>query len=259
LLDVHLLPNFGDTPIARVTPSSVSTWYSALLAERPGAAPAAYRLVRAIFASAVRDEKLVRTPCRVVKGGTDRAVERPMLTLAEVRALTEAMPDRSRIAVTLAAWGGLRRGEVLGIRRRHVDPLRSLVRVEEAQVELSDGTLTFGPPKTDAGIRTVHLPPHAMAALNDHMATFVSAQPDALLLTGRGGTPMRPKTLASAFDKARRAVDLPSARFHDLRHFALTMAEIGDVASRASFDMCRDRRPPGPWCSLCGSVLATAD
>lgn len=39
VLDRHLLPSFGATPMARVTPSSVSRWHSALVAEKP--APAA--------------------------------------------------------------------------------------------------------------------------------------------------------------------------------------------------------------------------
>jgi len=224
LLDTHLLPAFGATPIAKVTPSSVSRWHSALLAEKPGAAASAYRLLRAIFASAVRDELLLRTPCRVTKGGTDRSVERPMLTVAEVSALTAKMPESLRAGIALAAWGGLRRGEVLGLRRRDVDPLRGVVRVEQGQVELNDGSVMFGPPKTDAGVRSIHIPQHAVETLVAHLHAYVGPSPEALLFTGRNGAPMRPRTLAGAFRKARTACNLPEVRFHDLRHFALTMA-----------------------------------
>ena len=153
LLDRHLLPSFGATPMARVTPSSVSRWHSALVAEKPAAAASAYRLLRAIFSSAVRDETLLRSPCRVTRGGTDRAIERPMLTVAQVEALTRATPTHLRAAVALAGWGALRRGEVLALRRRDVDPMRSMIRVERAQVELNDGSVIFGLPKTDAGVR----------------------------------------------------------------------------------------------------------
>ncbi len=156
-----------------MTPTQVRSWYAHLLATRPGAAATAYRLLRAIFNTAVRDELLVRSPCRVPRAGTDRAVERPMLTVAEVDALQAAMPPQLRVAVTLAAWGGLRRGEVLALRRKDVDPLRSSTRIEER----------------------------------------------------RGGVPMRPKTLVAAFSRARASCELPHVRFHDLRHFALTMAE----------------------------------
>lgn len=138
-----------------------------------------------------------------------------MLRLGEVQALTEIMPEKLRVAITLAAWGGLRRGEVLALRRRDVNPLRSMVRVERAQVELSDGTLLFMDPKTDAGVRTVHLPDHAVRAVKDHLANFVMTDPDALLFTGRSGAPLRPKTLAAAFGTTRTACGLPHVQFHD--------------------------------------------
>ncbi len=223
LLDTHLMSTFGRTPIAKVSPSRVRTWYVSLTAEKPATAAAAYRLLRAIFATAVRDEKLLRSPCRIPGAGRDRTPERPMLTVAEVEALVEAMPEKLRLAVLLAAWGALRRGEILALRRKDFDPLRSLVRIERAQVELSDGTITDGPPKTDAGRRTVHLPDQAARATVDHLARYVGADPDAYLFTGRTGQPMRPKTLETAFTKARKHCGL-AVHFHDLRHFSLTMA-----------------------------------
>jgi integrase len=147
-----------------------------------------------------------------------------MLTVAQVRSLTLAMPGHLQAAVTLAAWGGLRRGEVLALRRGDVDELRSMVHVERGQVELSDGTLVFGPPKTEAGVRNVHLPKPAMSDVTSHLASYVGPEPDDLVFTGRAGVPMRPKTLATAFNSARLRCGLPGVRFHDLRHFALTMA-----------------------------------
>jgi len=232
LLDRHLIPVFGHLPIADIAPSQVRTWHARLLAEKPGTAPSAYRLLRAIFNSAIHDELLVRSPCRVPKGGSDRAVERPMLTIAEVQEIEGAMPDRLRVAVTLAAWGALRRGEVLALRRKDVDPLRSRVRVDRTQVELSNGTLLFGDPKTDAGIRTVHLPHHAVSAVEDHLSKYVGTDPTALLLTGRGGVPLRPKTLMAAYGKARGACGLRQVHFHDLRHFSLTMAAATGASTK---------------------------
>jgi integrase len=113
---------------------------------------------------------------------------------------------------------------ILARRRRDIDLLRSSVRVERGQVELSNGTVIFTGPKTDAGIRTVHLPKHAMQEIEEHLTKYVAIDPDALLLTGRGRVSLGPKTLGTAFNKARTSCDLSSMRFHDLRHFSLTMA-----------------------------------
>jgi integrase len=142
------------------------------------------------------------------------------------------MPESLRLAVTLAAWGGLRRGEVLALRRKDIDPLGSSVRVERALSELSDGTLIFADPKTDAGIRTVHLPDFAISEAMHHMDSFVKADPNALLFTGRGGVPVRPKSLASPYQKARASLGLDHIRFHDLRHFSLTMAAVTGASTK---------------------------
>lgn len=233
LLDRHLIPTFGGQPIAEVSPSQVRTWYSGVVARKtPGAATSAYRLLRAIFNTALHDELLARSPCRIAGAGADRAVERPKLTRDEVQALTDGVPEKLKAAVTLAAWGALRRGEVLALRRKDVDPLRSLVRVERAQVELNNGTVLFADPKTDAGIRSVHLPEQAMRVITCHLAAHVGAGPDSLLFTGRGGVPLRSKTLAAAFGKARASCGLPHVRFHDLRHFSLTMAAATGASTK---------------------------
>jgi integrase len=152
--------------------------------------------------------------------------------LPRVQALAEEMPEDLRVAVILAAWGGTRRGEILALRRRDIDPLRSSVRIERAQVELSDGTVLFTGPKTDAGVRTIHLPELAMRAIEEHLSDCVAADPNALLLTGRGGVPLRPKTLGVAFAKARAICDLQTTRFHDLRHFSMTLAAATGASTK---------------------------
>jgi integrase len=137
LLKCHLLPVFGHLAIAEVSPSAIRTWRARLVSEKPGAAPAAYRLLRAIFNSAVNDELFVKSPCRLRKGGADRALERKVPTIAEVQALAQEIPENLRIAVTLAAWGALRRGEILALRRRDIDPLLSMATKKSALMAIS--------------------------------------------------------------------------------------------------------------------------
>jgi integrase len=208
LLKCHLIPTFGRVPIAEVTSSHVRTWHAALAATKPGAARTAYRLLRAIFTTAVDDERLVRNPCRVHGAGSDKVIERSIPTVEEVAALSAAMPDKLRLAITIAAWGGLRRGEILALRRKDVDPLGSKLRVERALSELNDGTLVFASPKTDAGTRTVHLPAFAMDEVQHHVDSFVGADPNALLFTGRGGVPLRMKSFSAPFHRARASCGL---------------------------------------------------
>ena len=65
--------------------------------------------------TAVDDGIVRRNPCRVRSAGQDRSPERPILTVGEVVALADAMPERYRALVLVAAFGSLRWGRVGGI------------------------------------------------------------------------------------------------------------------------------------------------
>ena len=144
----------------------------------------------------------------------------------------QAMPTKLRAAVVLAAWGTLRRGEVLGLRRDDVDLAAGTVRVERSLGERRNGAVIVGPPKSGAGMRTVHMPAGAMQVLVDHLNSFVSPAVDAPLFVGRTGLPLRPQGLEEAWRSAREEVGLPALRFHDLRHFAGTMAAAAGASTK---------------------------
>ena len=50
--------------------------------------------------------------------------------------------------------------------------------------------LVVGPPKSRAGLRTVSVPASILPQLREHLATFVTDHPDALVFTGPTGTPI---------------------------------------------------------------------
>ena len=54
----------------------------------------AYRLMKATMRTAVDDGIVQRNPCRVRGAGQDRSPERPVLSIGEVVALAEVMPER---------------------------------------------------------------------------------------------------------------------------------------------------------------------
>src|SRR5436190_1006170 len=78
--------------------------------------------------------------------GSDRAAERPIATPAEIVALLEAITPRYRAAVVLAAWGGLRRGEVLGLHRTDVDLSHGTVTIRRSRTELLSKPQRFDGP-----------------------------------------------------------------------------------------------------------------
>jgi integrase len=222
-LRLHLAP-LADVPLRALTSAVVREWHASVL-RGPGGRTSiqqAYRFLRAVMSTAVRDGAIIKNPCQVAGAGTDRAKERPVASPAEVLALVEAITPRYRAAVLLAAWCGLRRGELLGLHRDDVDQVAGVVTVRRNRVELLASGVAFdADPKTDAGKRTVAIPPHVLPVLVEHMATW--AGPDRVFV-GRDGRPMRGDAVRQAFDRARRQVGLPGFRFHDLRHTGQTMA-----------------------------------
>jgi hypothetical protein len=60
--------------------------------------------------------------------------------------------------VLVAALVGLRLGEMLALTRERIDLLHGRIKVVQQYQELKDGTHVLGPPKSDAGIRTVAIP-----------------------------------------------------------------------------------------------------
>lgn len=222
-LRLHLQP-LDDVPLQAITPTVVREWYAAAMRGSGGRASImqSYRLLRAVLNTAVRDGAIVKNPCQITGAGSGRAKERPVASPDEVVALMEAITPRYRAAVLLAAWCGLRRGEVLGLRRPDIDLRAGTVTVRHNRVELLESPVAFDTdPKTDAGKRTVVIPPHVLPVLAEHMASWAGED---RVFIGRDGAPMRSNAVRLAFERARRRAGTPGFRFHDLRHTGQTLA-----------------------------------
>ena len=220
-----IAPAFATTLLTRITPEAVRLWHSDLTS-RAGALQAAkgYRLLRAVLNTAVADGLLLRNPCSIVGGGQERTPERPLVTPEQVLALAEAIEPRYRALVLLAGTGGLRLGELLGLRRNNVDTARAIVRIEEQATHLMSGERIVGPPKSAAGKRTVVLPAITVEALSAHLDQYTGVGDDALVFTDPSGRPLHKDALYKAWRPARAAVGLEHATIHDLRHAGATLA-----------------------------------
>lgn len=222
-LRLHLEP-LADVPVRSLTPALVRTWYATAMRGRGGntSIDQSYRLLRAILNTAVREGILAKNPCQIPGAGSTRAKRRPVATPKQVAALAQEIPGPYKAAVVLAAWGGLRRGEILALRRADLDLEAGTVSVHRNQVELLASRSRFdAKPKTDAGYRTVALPPHVVPILREHLRTYAGAT--RLFVSSTGG-PMPGDSLTQAFSRARDRVGMEGFRFHDLRHTGQTLA-----------------------------------
>jgi integrase len=221
-LRLHLAPLL-DTPLRGLTPGVVREWHAAALRGTGGRTSIAqsYRFLRAVMNGAVREGAVPRNPCQIKGAGSDRAKERPVATPAQVAELVNAITPRYRAAVLLGAWCGLRRGEVVGLRLVDVDLTAGTVTVRRNRVELDNGEALDADPKTEAGKRTIVIPPHVLPVLREHMENWAG---DDRVFVGRDGHVMRGNAISQAFGRARERVGMDGFTFHDLRHTGQTLA-----------------------------------
>ena len=244
ILRIHIVPHLGHREIGSITPSEVQAWL-AMLHRDSGLAPntvaKVYRLLKNLLGGAVDLEMIPRNPCRLKGASTERPPEIEVATPEQVSALANAVGDRYRALVVVAAYGGLRWGELAGLQRRHIDLERGVVIVEQKLSEVN-GVLEITAPKTAAGRRSVALPSMAVDELERHMGQHVEAPPTALVFTSDEGDYLRRSNFRRRiWLPATEKVALIGFRFHDLRHTGATLAKVGGVAAGASLRRSRER------------------
>ncbi|KUI13394.1 integrase [Mycobacterium lehmannii] len=220
----------GDAPLKALTPPLVRTWYASLPADRPTARAHAYQFLHAVCATAVVDGLLAANPCHITKAMANPPKRQPVIpTPAQVAVLADAMPARLRMEVLLAAWCGPRWGELVELRRKDVAVDCSTITIARGAVHRS-GECHIDTPKSGKG-RKVVVPPHIRADLARHLMDFVGAEPNAQLFpAAQGGCHLNDRVNRDYFAAACAAVGIEGMRWHDLRHFAGTMAaQVGNL------------------------------
>lgn len=153
---------------------------------------------------AVEDGILTRNPARAVSVPKPARRQVNPLTPEEVKAVSEALPGRYRVAVLLGAWGGLRISEVGALTRDDVDWERGSVTVSKSQSRFGEKSA-----KTKASNRKVTLPGWVMQELKKHALQYAS--PGGHLFTTGSGNPLNAMTMSKIMRKV-------GVKFHDLRH-----------------------------------------
>ena len=219
--------------MSKVMPAEIRAWYADLSVKlAPATTSRIYRVFHSIFTTAVEDEIVMRNPCLVRGASSGLSPERPIATIAEVNALVEEMEPPYRAMVILAAWCGLRLGELLALTRRRIDVHRGTVEVVGSTYERFDGTIEIGPPKTAAGRRRIAIPPHVLPDIERHLHDFVGPKPDSSIFTGPQGGALYRKTFARSWRRARAAVGVEHLHFHDLRHTGNTLAATTGASTK---------------------------
>lgn len=226
-LDKHFFPFFGKQPMHRITSSLVQDWVTQAAAG--GLSPRSIRkyhtVLHSIFKRAVRDQLIVNNPCEHTELPKIVTKKTRTLTPDEFDVLITAVPDHHRLMVETAIETGMRWGELIALKPRHIDFLRKAITVEDTVIEVSKKHSPTGerfvakPYPKDNEPRTFAVRQDWLDAVAEHIK-LASIGRDDLLFTTTAGTPISRNTF-------RTRVWLPAVkasgvsfnvRIHDLRH-----------------------------------------
>jgi integrase len=229
VIRLHLLPTFRERPLSSIATAQVRAWRTACLTQTgEPTVVKAYQIMRAILNTAVDDELIRRNPCRIKGADHYDVPERPVLTVAEVYAVADSIAPRYRLLVLLAAFTGLRFGELASLRRRDVDTENAALMVRRSQAEMQTGALFDKAPKSDAGVRPVAFPTELLPDVKAHLDGFSGAGRDGHVFLGPQGGRLRRSNFRDDWIKARTKAGVTAdVHFHDLGHTGNTLAASG--------------------------------
>jgi integrase len=230
-LDKHFIPTFGRRPMGKILPTEIQRWVTTATTTAPGNGLSAasvrkyHTMLHSVFERALRDRVVTFNPCAHTE--LPKVIKRKARTLtpAEYDAILASLPAQHRVMVETAINTGLRWGELIALKPRHLDLIKRTLTVEETVVEVSTKNSPTGqrmltkPYPKDNEARTMELPPDLVG----QVAAWITSRrlgPDDLLFATRDGTPISRNTFRTRVWMpaiAASGVDF-GVRVHDLRH-----------------------------------------
>jgi len=243
----HILPELGHLQLGHVTDEHVDAYLKAKAAA--GVAPSSvhrhYRTLRRMFRVAVERGRIPRSPVDPIEQPRIPARELRVADAVALEHLARAIDPRYRSLVLVAGWGGLRWGELAGLRVGRVDVVGSRLHVVE-QVDLAGSA--WSEPKTAAGRRWVGIP----RTVTDDLATLIEGRgpADVVWPAPRGGALSHSNFVSRHFHPAcvraglgrmvptDDAVPMSPLRYegftiHDLRHTSVALTIAGGAHPKA--------------------------
>ncbi|AGZ39049.1 integrase [Actinoplanes friuliensis DSM 7358] len=183
MLDRLVLAHLGAVPLAKLKPIVVANWVGALTDQVSASqVRQAYRLLSQIMTSAVDNDMIPVSPCRRIRLPRLPESHPEILTVAQVNQLAARCELGDHVLILLLAYGGLRIGEALPLRRRHLDVDGGTVLIAEAVTELPGGPVIDTP--KDHHRRELPVPAFVVSLVSRLLATLPD-DPEAFLFPGR--------------------------------------------------------------------------
>jgi integrase len=238
-LRIHITPFIGTVRLSQLTLPAVKAFEDRLRAA--GRSPAMVRkILRSLSATLTEAQGRGLVAQNIVKGvragrrGRERDVrverrQRGKLKVggdipspAEIRTLIPELKGRRRPLLLTAIFTGLRASELRGLRWTDIDLKRAVIHVRQR----ADCYNTIGALKSEAGERTVPLPPIVVNTLREWKLACPKGQLNLAFPNTTGGADRRSEIVDNAFRPAQVRAGIVNSKgeakyggLHSLRHF----------------------------------------
>ncbi|MCI0410496.1 MAG: site-specific integrase [Acidobacteria bacterium] len=270
-LQVHLIPQFGPTPIQSLRAEQIETWQARLLDRKPGTQangkPAkalsrrSVQMLRTTLGAILKDARkkghLYANPMEMVERFAVPKRDLRYLSVEQLKGLCEKVGSVYGVLFLTLGLCGLRMGEALGLQWSDLDlergrlfVRRQVIWLRKKDCKAGEPRWGFAEPKSEAGKRVVELPPVLVPFLQAHRAQQNGAAGEhGLVFCTRYGTPLDGKNIRRRhFEPALKELGIAGIRLHDFRrtfialhveagtHPKLVQARVGHSDIRLTMD-----------------------
>lgn len=240
----HLIPFFEGLRLDELTRADCRSFVTAKVGEgklKPKTINNALVPLRLLLKQAGEDGCTANAPENGIR--RVKVVSKPAewYEIDEAHLLVSRTPKEWRAAIGLAAYAGLRQGEILALQWGDIDWANNRIAVRRnlqraGKAKIAGVTDLFSSPKSDRGQRLVPLRPVLRAILEGHRTGW-APNDGGLLFAAENGQPVDANNFVNrVYLPAVKRAGLRKIRFHDLRHSFVTycaaagvpLAKVGD-------------------------------
>lgn len=236
------LSGFKDKPIRSITTQQLEKWRARELErEVLNQTSKAYKHLKTLMTFAHKRKWITANPCTIERATSYKPSEPPAPSREQVLIMQENAPSPFDLILAIASQGGLRKGELLELRRKDIVYTEidgntwAEIHVSRA-VTWDKGIASVKAPKTAQSVRKVLLPFEIAERLQEHMRGL-NISPEALLFH-KGADAFAHWSewqVRPYWDKVSELAGF-KGRFHSLRTYHLTQFGIAGATTKEIMD-----------------------